>query len=126
MQELFGDPISVYTRAQAIEDGVLIEVNRTAREARIKFPVAVTARVWHDYIVPDDRSRPYGQSEAGRLWDAMYLLSNAARRSQEREIRYTVRFIMKERQPRDIQLKALCGPGDDGRPVITVMIPDED
>ena len=24
------------------------------------------------------------------------------------------------------QLKALCGPGDDGEPVVTVMLPDED
>jgi hypothetical protein len=24
-----------------------------------------------------------------------------------------------------VRLKALCGPGDDGEPVITVMFPDE-
>jgi hypothetical protein len=25
-----------------------------------------------------------------------------------------------------VRLKALCGPGDDGAPVVTVMLPDED
>jgi hypothetical protein len=25
-----------------------------------------------------------------------------------------------------VRLKALCGPGDDGEPVITVMMPGED
>jgi hypothetical protein len=25
-----------------------------------------------------------------------------------------------------VQLKAVCGPGDEGEPVITVMMPDED
>jgi hypothetical protein len=25
-----------------------------------------------------------------------------------------------------VSLKALCGPGDDGRPVITIMMPGED
>ncbi len=29
-------------------------------------------------------------------------------------------------QKRPVQLKAVCGPGDDGEPVITVMLPDED
>jgi len=32
MTEFFGEPISVYTREQAIEDGVLIDVTDTARE----------------------------------------------------------------------------------------------
>ena len=55
--------ISVYTRKQAIDDGVLVDVSSVALEAGIRYPVAVTARVWHEYIVPDERSRPYGQSE---------------------------------------------------------------
>jgi len=25
-----------------------------------------------------------------------------------------------------VTLKALCGPGDDGEPVITIMLPEED
>jgi len=25
-----------------------------------------------------------------------------------------------------VRLKAVCGPGDEGEPVITVMLPDED
>ncbi|EQD30141.1 hypothetical protein B2A_14268, partial [mine drainage metagenome] len=35
------DVISRYTRAQAIEDGVLVEVSELAREAGFRFP-------WHD------------------------------------------------------------------------------
>ena len=34
--------ISSYTRAEAIEDGVLVDVSKVAREAGIKYPVAVT------------------------------------------------------------------------------------
>ena len=33
---------------------------------------------------------------------------------------------MKERQSRTITLKALCGPGDDAAPVITIMWHEED
>src|SRR3972149_219225 len=42
MNEVFGDPISVYTRAQALEDGQLVDVSETAKEAGIRFPVALT------------------------------------------------------------------------------------
>jgi hypothetical protein len=33
---------------------------------------------------------------------------------------------MKERQRRLITLKAACGYGDAGEPVITIMLPEED
>lgn len=123
-----GDIISTYTRAQAIEDGTLIDVSETAREAGIRFPVAVTQAVWADIITPDDRSRPYGQSEEGRLWDVVWMLRHAIRRAQPGQsvIRFSLYVIMKARQRRFIELKAVCGPGDNGEPVITVMLPNED
>ena len=44
----FGPVLSAYTRAQAIEDGILVDVSETAREAGFRIPVAVTRTVW-DY-----------------------------------------------------------------------------
>lgn len=121
------DVIYAYTRAQAIEDGQLIDVSETAREAGIRFPVALTAAVWHTYVVPDERSRQYGQSEQGRLWDILWLLRCAIRSGSNGDtIAFRVRFIMKEQQLRVVTLKAVCGPGDDPEPVITIMTPDED
>ena len=40
------DLIHSYTRAQAIADGVLVDVSATAREAGIRFPVALTCAVY--------------------------------------------------------------------------------
>ena len=37
--------IHVYTRAQAIADGVLIDATELAREAGFRFPVALSAEV---------------------------------------------------------------------------------
>ena len=102
-----------------MDDGVLIDVSETAKETGIIYDTAITHRLWVDYVTPDDRSRPYGQSESGRLWDVVYLLSVAARSGGE-TVHYTVSFIMKERQRRNVQLKAVCGPGDDMTPVITI------
>ena len=124
MTEYFGEPISIYTRAQAFEDGVLVNVSVAAREAGFKFPVAVTRTVWDGYVVPDSRARYY-QDEMGRLWDILSVLRFYVRRGGS-EIHFPVTMIMKARQRRNIVFKALCGPGDDAEPVITIMMPDED
>ncbi|MDQ2840179.1 MAG: hypothetical protein M3Y72_03895 [Acidobacteriota bacterium] len=43
---VFGDLISAYTRAQAIADGVLLDVSDRAQRFDIRFPVALTAGVY--------------------------------------------------------------------------------
>lgn len=118
--------ISVYSRKQAIEDGTLIDVSATAREAGIRFPTALTSAVWHQYVrVPEGVE---AQDETGRLWDIVWMLrcaiigGNGARES----IRFPVLVRNDNRRPRRVTLKAVCGPGDDAEPVITVMLPDED
>ena len=40
------DLIHSYTRAQAIEDGVLVDVSDVATEAGFKLPVAITRAAW--------------------------------------------------------------------------------
>ena len=42
------------------------------------------------------------------------------------EIRFQL-LVQNDRQgPKEVTLKAVCGPGDDRKPVITVMLPEED
>ena len=67
------------------------------------------------------------QDEAGRLWDVLFLLALAARRCGGAEGRFGVhvRNDNRDRTPPLVRLKAVCGPGDRGEPVITVMMPDE-
>ena len=43
-ESIFGDVISTYTRAQALEDGVLIDPGTMAAEAGFKWPVAIHCR----------------------------------------------------------------------------------
>ncbi|MFH1033615.1 MAG: DUF6573 family protein [Pseudomonadota bacterium] len=126
-QEVFGPVISSYSRAQAIEDGVLVDVSKMAKEAGFIFNVAVTRAVWDGYITPDERSRPLGQSEDGRLWDTLWMLRMAIKRLQAQgQLYYRLYYIQKARQKRLVTLKAHCGPGDQGEPVITIMLPEED
>jgi hypothetical protein len=120
------DLIHRYTRAEAIADGVLIDVSTVAQEAGIRYPVALTAAVWGRCVaVPPGVAL---QDEAGRLRDVLRLLALSLRHAEGALVRFAVhvRNDNAERTPPLVPLKALCGPGDDGEPVITVMKPDED
>jgi hypothetical protein len=132
LHELFGEVIYSYTRAQAIEDGVLIDISETAREAGFRFPVAITSAAWADCVAwsEEDNTRKPFQDEAGRLWDVVWMLGNAVRRSKgESSIPFELYRVPREgngRKAKLTTLKAVCGPGDDMEPVITIMLPHED
>ena len=116
-----------YSRKQAIEDGVLIDVSERAKEAGFRIPVAVTSGAWGEIVVPDLHDREAGQSEQGRLWDVLNVLRWTIRQSHDGEdtIHFEVLVWRAGRTTRE-KLKAVCGPGDNAEPVITVMLPHED
>ena len=117
--------ISIYTRQQALEDGVLIDVTDMAREASIRYPVAVTTRLWNEFVVPLEVDEHAGQSTNGRLWDVLYLFAIHARQCRGNLMNYRVGFVVNGKnvvQP----IKSVIGPGDDREPVITLMLPSED
>jgi hypothetical protein len=120
------DVIYSYTRAQAIADGVLIDVTTTAREAGVRFPAAVTSALWTRYIVPDEASELHCQSTEGRLWDTLWLFRWAAKNFSGDTLLFEVSYVMKGRQMTRVKLKAVCCPGDTPEPVITFMLPEED
>ncbi len=94
-----GVMIYAYTRAQAIDDGTLVDVSDLARDAGFKVPVALTAKVWSDCVA----------------WD------------QAREVAFSVLRIGSGRlRPSRVTLALVIGPGDQGEPVITIMQPEED
>lgn len=127
MTSEWGPVIDSYSRADAIADGVLVDVTSVAKEAGILYPTAITQAVWSAYVaVP---SGVECQDEAGRLWDIVYMFAMHARRGsgpRADEMRYRLYVRNDNRRPKLVTLKAICGPGDDGEPVITIMMPNED
>src|SRR6476469_6356048 len=75
------DLIHAYSRADALRDGVLIDVTEMAAEAGIRYPVALTSTVWAKCVVVPPGVQ--GQDEAGRLWDVLWLLRVAIRQSAD-------------------------------------------
>lgn len=115
-----------YTRAQAIEDGVLIDLTEWARETGFRYPVACTDTVWNGYVTPDEDLCLLGQSERGRAHDLLWMLLCAIRRSSGDHIQFETLFLQSPHRRITARFKAVCGPGDDGEPVITIMLPNED
>ena len=124
----FGPVIYAYTRAQAVADGLQIEVTKTAKEAGISFPVFLTRTVFDAYVAVPEGVQ--GQDEAGRLWDVCWMLRFAILRSRSHGDRVPVALYVRNDNHRAklVKLIAQCGPldMDDPSPAITVMLPEDD
>jgi len=131
--DFFGEVIYSYTRAQAIEDGVLVDMSEAAKKTGFNFPVAVTSSVWRKYIGwnDEDSKRQVSQDENARLRDflLMLLFSIKLSRNNSDQINYVLDIVPcdgKSRTAKRTQLKAIIGGGDDGEHVLTIMLPNED
>jgi uncharacterized protein DUF6573 len=122
--------IDVYSRAQALADGVLIAVDpATCGEAGFAIPVALTSAVWADCVAwPDGQEAP--QDEIGRLWDVLYMAHRAIIMSTNkggRSLSYRItRVPVDGTEAELVDLVAEIGPGDEGEPVFTIRFPGED
>ena len=122
-----------YTREQAIADELLVDISGQAKEYGFQIPVAMSAAAWVDCVFWNDqdlvRQADARQSQEQRLHD---LLLRAVVSADGKETD-TVPFDL-ERVPRDgrsarrhrTALKLMVGPGDDGEPVMNVMLASED
>jgi len=125
------DLIFSYSRKQAIEDGVLVDLMQPqtealVREAGFKVPVAMTAEAFATAVCPLDGKLPAGQDLNGRLWDVLVMLRMAIspQRNTDR-VDFAVE-VSDGRKHQRVDLYALIGPGDEGEPVLTIMLPCED
>lgn len=129
--EIFGNPISFYSREETIEDGVLADVSEMAREAGFKVPVAITESVWEKFVVwtDADTKRQTYQDTEGRLWDVLRMAYLTCRSLKEKSCIHYQLYVVprggKARMPRKTILKIVIGGGDNGEPVITIMLPNE-
>jgi len=124
--------ISIYTRQQAIEDGVLVDVTELSKKAGFRFHTVVTNAVWKKCVAwsEEDTKSQLHQDESGRLWDVLSMAIIAARQQPTvSEILYKLYCVPRDgraKRARLTQLKLHIGPGDNGEAVITIMLPCED
>lgn len=129
MSELFGNVIYAYTRAQAIEDGVLVDVTSRAKEAGFRFNTCLTDAAYSRIVPAPSVASKFGCDVEGRLWDVLTMAGNAMRTSRGGDtVFFEVILPQTARQSNHHleKFKVIIGPGDDPTPVLTILLPDED
>jgi hypothetical protein len=124
--------IHSYSRAQALEDGMLVdlrqdELDEVARNAGFRYPIACTDTVFFSCVDVTPAAARAGNDMKGRLHDVLWMLKLAIRRAEKTDrIAFQVAVVRDEPRPTLTELVAVCGPDDDGEPVITIMFPGEE
>ncbi|MBI5767758.1 MAG: hypothetical protein HZA93_08170 [Verrucomicrobia bacterium] len=117
--EIFGAPIYSYSRSQAIEDGMLVDISQLEIvKQHWKLPCACSSSVWG--IIDDATVR--GFDRIGILHD-LFTLAKAKIPPSEKTNRLYFKAVVAYRTY-DFVLH--CGPGDDALPVLTLMLPSDD
>ena len=124
------EAVYTYTRQNAIDDGVLVNVSEMATEAGFRYPVAITERLNnHIENIPEEYSH---EDYFGRLWDVLLMgMMNIKRAMKYRQespiVLYDLISHSKGQEHEDLTtLKIMVHGGDNGEPAMTIMFPDED
>jgi len=119
--------IHKYTRAEAIADGVLVDVSALAPSICLehyKDPIAATSTVWA--VIERAVENPEaGNDLAGVLHDIFSMSRLVGRKVAEDRLRFTV-VIRGAGKKTNFSFDLVRGPGDEGEPVLTLMFPGED
>lgn len=140
--------IDVYSRKQALNDGVQVRCPDAIRkEAGIRWPVYFTRTLYDQFITPPEELEGFGQSINGRLWDVLYMwrFNVQAQRPSGQVMTYKVIFTMPyasktpegkkrgidgggEAYQKTVTLVSEIGPTDfdNPSPAITIMLPGDD
>jgi hypothetical protein len=142
----WGEQIFRYTRAQAIADGVLVDLTSATddkgqlwcKQAGFKVPVAITRTAWAKTIEAGGTWKPHGdgeilelkggQSLTGRLWDVIWMARVACGQAGDTD-RITFQVLVDvngDGRHETVNLCALCSPGDDAMPLLTIRLEEED
>ena len=124
---LFGDTVYSYSRQDALNDGVLVNLNQfiPIKESPFKYPVACTNTVFN-IIEQAVNNKKYCNDFKGVVWDIMYMASHGhMRKLNESTVLFKV-IITGTGKKKYHEFKCLCHPGDQGEPVLTIMLPEED
>lgn len=120
--------ISTYTRQQAIDDGILINLSISfPQESRMfKWPVACTSAVWE---LIESAAQKDEVEVAVYVWDVCwmaYRTITAARKESDCLFFKVLLPLRDKSKPKN--LKLMCGPAgpDDPSPALTIMLPEED
>jgi len=112
-----GPIIFSYTRKQAIEDGVLVDVTALARRRGFKIHTVITCAALVEITCGCEPTESFYQTS---ILAALTKLFEEIRKPENRNTD-RIHFRLA-----DLHLWSLIGPGDEGEPVLTIMLEGED
>lgn len=130
--EPFGEVIFKYTREDAINDGVFVDISELAKEAGFKIPVAITQGV--NALLNEEIE---GQDFIGRAWDmfTILLLTIKGMTKPDNFIEFKPVFVRASNvrnlpssekfKPVPVKLWAVVEGNNDGSPGMNIMLPRE-
>lgn len=125
MEDIFGEVISTYTRAQAIEDGVLVDMNQKEfneiSRQHYKYPIACTIEVFS--IMEKVVTAKNSTCDYKGIWHDVCWI---ARSPLAKVVDETTRLFQVKIGRKKHIMKMVCGPNDDMSPCLTVMLKDQD
>jgi len=126
------EAVYTYTRQQAIQDGVLVDMDQgafkdLAREAGYQWPIAMTRAAYEHHVALTPAAKRACNDLIGRYWDILWMMRGPLRNSYGKpECLFQFLCVVKRVRPTLCTLKVVSGPADDGSPCLTIMLPEED
>ena len=131
------DLVYRYTRANAIADGVLVDVSEYAPSAGFTIPVAMTAAVFNDCCAWSESAPNFAKVHQDLKWrihDVLFMARlsiciHLEKESNSNSVNYSL-FVVPPNgdsvEPIEVELKILVHAGDELEPVMTIMYRNED
>ena len=104
-----------------------------ADDVGFQWPVALTVAAWADCVAWSDVENEHQayDDQSGRLWDVLSMAASAVRTTSitNQQLLFDLLRIPSDGHATNserLALKLILGPDDNGEPVITIMLPEED
>jgi hypothetical protein len=114
--------VSNRSRAQALADGLLVDISGFAKEAFFRCPMAVSDSLFYNYLSPHYGLLSKGQSLTARIQATLAALKTAILANPKaRQLTFSHSYVMPDNsKPIPVEIIATLHPGDDGKPAITL------
>lgn len=111
--------IFAYTRAQAIEDGVLNDVTELTKAVGILIPTAIACNCWAEAVGSDDPEE--FQQRIYELISAVHIEIEKQKDIRSDTLQFAYLIEREGEEPTELDVFVNIGPGDNMEPVLTVM-----
>ena len=115
------DIISCYTRADAIADGVFIDVTDLAKQVGFIVPVAITSNLYHSHIKQEEE-----QATEYKTRVFLMLMYRAIQEGKNQvDNRLSAYICFKDNEDTEVQAVMEATSPEDPSPAMNIMLPED-